>query len=118
MDFPAIPCGFISFTVVPSRSAVMKQVGSKVSTTEQIQYNTIRLNSRFVYHLTVTLTRAHNSPGSFHQAPGERDVPEALGHQVDQEHLALHQFPEDHEDPRKEKHWTLEPLSNRCSGRS
>lgn len=93
----------------------MLQVWSQVSTSERIQSNTIGLNSRFVYYLTVTLTKAHNSPCSFHQALGERDVQEALGHPADQEHLALHQFPEDHEDPRKEKHWTLEPLSNRCS---
>lgn len=35
---------------------------------------------------------------SCHLVLGETDVQEVLGHLVDQEHLVLHQFPEDHAD--------------------
>lgn len=47
------------------------------------------------------LNNAHISPCSCHRVLGEMDVQEVLGHPVDQEHLVLHRFPEDHEDPGK-----------------
>lgn len=59
----------------------------------------------------MTLNNAHNSPCSCHQVLGEMDVQEAPGHQVDQEHLVLHQFPEDHEDPGKASQWKSEPIA-------
>lgn len=50
----------------------------------------------------MTLNNAHNSPCSCHRVLGGTDVQEVLEHQVDQEHLVLHQFPEVHEDPGKQ----------------
>lgn len=54
-----------------------------------------------MYNLSITLSNAQSSPCSCRQVLGGKDVQEALGHQVDQEHPVLHQFPEDHEDPGK-----------------
>jgi hypothetical protein len=59
----------------------------------------------------VTLNSAKNSPCSCHQVLDERDVQEALEHQVDQELLVLHQFPEDHEDPGKTNQWKFKPTA-------
>lgn len=39
------------------------------------------------------------------------DAQEVLGHLADQEHLALHQFPEDHEAPGKVSQKKLEPIA-------
>lgn len=52
-----------------------------------------------------------NSPCSCHQVLGGMDVQEALGHQADQEHLVLHQFPEDHEDPGNTSQSKLEHIA-------
>lgn len=59
----------------------------------------------------MALNKAHNSPCSCHQVLDGKDVQEDLGHQADQEHLVPHQFPEDHEDPRKTRQWKLEPIA-------
>ena len=42
---------------------------------------------------------------------GGANAQEVLGHLADQEHLALHQFPEDHEAPGKVSQKKLEPIA-------
>ena len=64
------------------------------------------------YHdLQKILSNAHHSPCSCHPVLGERDAQEVLGHLADQEHLALHRFPEDHEAPGKVSQKKLEPIA-------